>query len=86
MNIGFLESIKDSRCFNKNAATNNMFLDDDNEPYWDCFIFHDVDMIPEDRRLFYRCDQKKPIQFAIAVSKFDYKYSSFIRISDSERY
>ena len=35
-------------------------------------IFHDVDMMPEDERLFYQCDQELPIQYAVAVNKFNY--------------
>lgn len=62
MNIGFLESIKDI-----------FDLSSTNSSYWDCFIFHDVDMIPEDNRIFYSCDSSHPIHYAVAVSKFGYK-------------
>jgi hypothetical protein len=63
MNIGFLESIKDkSLVVNSNVSI-----------YWDCFIFHDVDMIPENEMLFYTCDRDLPIHYAVAVSKFGYQ-------------
>jgi hypothetical protein len=63
MNIGFLESIKDkSLVVNSNVSI-----------YWDCFIFHDVDMIPENEMLFYTCDRDFPIHYAVAVSKFGYQ-------------
>lgn len=66
MNIGFLEVIKDSYTINgKNNSTT---------PYWDCFIFHDVDMIPEMEILHYTCDSNYPIHYAVAVSKFGYRY------------
>lgn len=55
MNIGFLESLKDS---------NNT---------WDCFFFHDVDMISEDVRNVYKCDKDLPVHYATAVSKWDYR-------------
>lgn len=62
MNIGYLESIKDSYgIYGKK------------EPYWDCFVFHDVDMIPEDDRVYYSCDPNYPVHYAVAVSKFNYK-------------
>ena len=54
MNIGFIESIRDS-----------------NEI--DCFIFHDVDMIPENLANIYHCDPKMPIHYAVSLSNLDYK-------------
>ena len=59
-NIGFLEAIKDEKNISSNFT-------------WDCFIFHDVDMIPEDLRLVYECDDKLPVHLAVAVSKFGYR-------------
>ena len=56
MNIGFIESLKDS---------NHL---------WDCFFFHDVDMLPEDLRNYYKCDYDLPVHYAVAVSKFGYSY------------
>lgn len=64
MNAGFLEALKDGRGLNGAKK---------NELYWDCFIFHDVDMIPEDTRVFYTCDPKYPVHYAVAVSKFGYE-------------
>lgn len=60
MNIGFIESMRNN--YNLNMS------------YWNCFIFHDVDMIPEDERLFYHCDKDVPVHIAVAVSKFGYRY------------
>ncbi len=51
MNIGFLESLKDSN------------------DLWNCFFFHDVDMIAIDERNIYKCN---PVHYAISLSKFDY--------------
>lgn len=67
MNIGFLEAISDSY----NLTGRN---DSSPTPYWDCFIFHDVDMIPENDRLHYTCDPNYPVHYAVAVSKFGYRY------------
>jgi beta-1,4-galactosyltransferase 1 len=39
---------------------------------WDCFIFHDVDLIPEDERNIYSCPEL-PRHMSSAVSTFDYK-------------
>ena len=39
---------------------------------WDCFVFHDIDLLPEDRRNIYSCPEY-PKHMSSAVSKFDYK-------------
>ena len=38
-----------------------------------CFIFHDVDLIPEDDRNFYGCPLS-PAHMSVAVDKFRYQY------------
>ena len=55
MNIGFVESLRDTM------------------GKWPCFIFHDIDMLPENAFNFYTCNHLKPIQYAIAVSEWEYK-------------
>ena len=39
---------------------------------WDCFIFHDVDLLPEDDRNLYNCPDN-PRHMSVAVDKFKYK-------------
>ena len=39
---------------------------------WDCFIFHDVDLLPEDDRNIYNCPDL-PRHMSVAVDKFKYK-------------
>ena len=39
---------------------------------YDCFIFHDVDLIPENATNHYRCG-KNPRHLCPAVDKFKYK-------------
>ena len=40
---------------------------------WDCFIFHDVDLLPEDDRNLYTCPATNPRHMSVAVSKWNYK-------------
>ncbi len=42
--------------------------------YWRCFIFHDVDLLPEDERNYYSCPPElKPRHMSSLVSTLDYK-------------
>lgn len=39
---------------------------------WQCYIFHDVDLFPEDDRNLYTCPPS-PRHMSVAVDKFGYK-------------
>lgn len=38
----------------------------------ECFIFHDVDLVPEDDRTFYSCHSTFPRHLSVGVDKFNY--------------
>ncbi|KAJ1351074.1 hypothetical protein KIN20_007017 [Parelaphostrongylus tenuis] len=40
---------------------------------WQCFLFHDVDVLPEDDRNLHYCPIKNPRHMAVALNKFGYK-------------
>lgn len=40
---------------------------------WDCFIFHDVDLLPLDDRNLYTCPSQ-PRHLSAAIDKFHFKY------------
>ena len=40
---------------------------------WNCFIFHDVDMLPENENNIYSCYDKMPKQMAVTVSTYNYR-------------
>ncbi|XP_050535113.1 beta-1,4-N-acetylgalactosaminyltransferase bre-4-like [Daktulosphaira vitifoliae] len=69
--------------FNKGAIMNAAFLtiyrnyglrnaDDWHKGLYNCYIFHDVDMLPEDDRNMYSCS-KFPKHLSVAVNEFKYK-------------
>jgi len=39
---------------------------------WDCFIFHDVDLVPENDKMLYTCPEL-PRHMSVAVDKFRYQ-------------
>lgn len=45
--------------------------------WFDCFIFHDVDLLPEDDRNIYSCPEQ-PRHMSVAVNVFRYKLVWFI--------
>ncbi|KAH3898153.1 hypothetical protein DPMN_022372 [Dreissena polymorpha] len=47
---------------------------------FDCFVFHDVDMIPEDDRNIYTCTDA-PKHMSPALDKFGYRYTVIIRMT-----
>jgi hypothetical protein len=62
-----------SKPFNKGRIMNAAFIEalKINEKI-DCFVFHDVDLVPEDDRNMYTCPQQ-PRHMSVAIDKFKYK-------------
>ena len=55
--------------FNRAMLINIGFVESlKEEDHWNCFIFHDVDMLPESEQNIYGCDWNFPRQMAIAVN------------------
>ena len=64
--------------FNRAALLNVGFLESLNsEVKFDCIIFHDVDILPEDNRSMHTCEFA-PLHLAAHLNKFQYKYINFI--------
>ena len=40
---------------------------------WDCYVFHDVDLLPEDDRNLYACAPEGPRHLSVAVNTFKYR-------------
>ena len=64
----------DEMTFNRGLLMNVGYMEALNDnPEWNCFFFHDVDMFPQDKRIIYECSIRLPKHFAVAVSKFNYE-------------
>ena len=58
--------------FNKAMTMNAGFVEVRSRGDFDCFIFHDVDMLPEDDRNFYGCPNDVPRHVGAYVDKWNY--------------
>ena len=59
----------DSHKFNRGTLLNVGFVEAMKDFAWDCFIFHDVDLLPEDDRNLYTCPRLQPRHMSVSVSK-----------------
>lgn len=50
---------------------------------FDCFVFHDVDLLPEDDRNSYACPEVgEPRHLSVAINTFGYRYKRLFFFSD----
>lgn len=77
--IFVVEQIADG-LFNRAALMNIGFVEALKINDWDCFIFHDIDLLPMDDRNLYTCpDQPRHMSVAVDTMgfKYDHKYLTF---------
>jgi hypothetical protein len=58
--------------FNRALLINIGFVESLKDEDYDCFIFHDVDMLPERSSNIYECNTEMPKQMAIAINTYSY--------------
>nr|XP_009858040.1 beta-1,4-galactosyltransferase 2 isoform X1 [Ciona intestinalis]XP_018666899.1 beta-1,4-galactosyltransferase 2 isoform X2 [Ciona intestinalis] len=58
--------------FNKAKLMNIGYLEAMKEDLYDCVVFHDVDLLPEDDRLLYHCTDT-PKHLSVAIDKYGYR-------------
>ena len=66
------EQFHDGR-FNKGILMNAGFVEAMKLADFDCVVFHDVDMLPEDDHNTYACGHV-PIHLSLMINKYDYRY------------
>ena len=64
--------VSDDGPFNRAMLMNVGFIEALKLYSYDCFIFHDVDLIPEDDRNLYTCSEQ-PRHMSVAVDVLEYK-------------
>ncbi|VDN13459.1 unnamed protein product [Dibothriocephalus latus] len=57
--------------FNKGALLNIGFREAVKAANYSCFIFHEVDLLPEDDRMIYGCENQ-PLHMTATIDKFNY--------------
>lgn len=69
----YLIRVSGNEAFNRAMLMNVGYVEALKERPFDCFIFHDVDLLPEDDRNLYTCPEQ-PRHMSVAVDKFKYRY------------
>uniref|UniRef100_A0A0V0JAU1 Beta-1,4-galactosyltransferase n=1 Tax=Schistocephalus solidus TaxID=70667 RepID=A0A0V0JAU1_SCHSO len=67
----FVIDQRQPKLFNRGALLNVGFLEASKRYPYSCFIFHDVDLLPEDDRNLYTCEEQ-PLHLSVAIDKFAY--------------
>ena len=65
--------------FNRAALMNVGYAEAGKKGAFGCFIFHDVDLVPEDDRNIYSCPKDTPKHLAVAVNKWKYRWGGVVR-------
>ncbi|XP_063414346.1 beta-1,4-galactosyltransferase 6-like [Mytilus trossulus] len=63
---------KSGKPFNRGMMANIGFKEAMSDMEFDCIVFHDVDVLPEDDRNFYICSDN-PIHMSVKVEQFGYR-------------
>ena len=58
--------------YNKALSMNAAFVEASKEDHYDCYIFHDVDMLPENDGIVYQCNPEAPTHFVVALNIRNY--------------
>lgn len=68
----FIVEQTNGKPFNRAAMMNIGFLEALKVFQWDCFIFHDVDLLPLDDRNLYNCP-RQPRHMSVAIDTLNFK-------------
>lgn len=71
--------------FNRAKLLNIGYLEALKDFSWDCFIFHDVDLVPENDHNLYKCEQQ-PKHLVVGRNSTGYMYVTNIIVSNPRIY
>nr|CDJ93228.1 Metazoa galactosyltransferase domain containing protein [Haemonchus contortus] len=62
-----------NQTFNRAKLLNVGYVEANKMYDWQCYVFHDVDLLPEDDRNLHLCPDENPRHMAVAIDKFNCK-------------
>jgi hypothetical protein len=66
--------------FNKALSMNIGFIEVSKQLLdCNCFIFHDIDILPENELISYKCNNEMPKQMATSISRFNYSTDGYFK-------
>ena len=74
--IYVLDQYNNNTIFNKAKLFNAGIIEAKKDRKWDCFVFHDVDMLSQNETVLYKCDEKKPRHLSVAIDKYNYGFNN----------
>uniref|UniRef100_H2XLK8 Beta-1,4-galactosyltransferase 4-like n=2 Tax=Ciona intestinalis TaxID=7719 RepID=H2XLK8_CIOIN len=69
----FVVTQDDREIFNKGKLMNAGFIEAKKYGEFDCFIFHDVDLIAMNDKISYTCKDEQVVHYSFAMKQFDFK-------------
>ena len=76
--IYILDQFDSTTVFNKAKLFNAGWLEARKDNDWDCYVFHDVDLLLQNETIEYTCDleNNQPKHLTVAIDKYGYKLSN----------
>ena len=75
-----LDQFDNATIFNKAKLYNSAFKEIQKlSVNFDCFVFHDVDMLPQNLSIPYACNRyptHQPVHLSVAITKYGYHFSN----------
>ena len=72
--IYVLDQYDEQTTFNKAKLFNSGVLEAKKDKPWDCFVFHDVDLLLKNQSILYKCESDgNPLHLSVAIDKYNYR-------------